>query len=275
MKGLKNIYILIILSLICVLNFANCQEVVSKNEIPSATTIQKEPTKNFWDSFLAGFGLIFISEIGDKTFFLTMIYAASNSFLKTLTVTSMTMLTMNFISLLIGYALPFLVYREYIDWIGIIVFAFFGVKLIYDAAFMESKLIDSEFEEVKESIRKGSMSSRASSRRPDIENKDLKEKLLHKEESFDTMPVLAYVSSLVIAELGDRSQITAIVIGAINNFYGVLIGTSIAFVGCIITAILFGNFLKSRLTTRELTFIGGITFLLFSFIYMLEKFHYI
>jgi Ca2+/H+ antiporter, TMEM165/GDT1 family len=272
MKSSLNLSILVSYMMI---SYIMCQEEEQKTVIPGTNK------KNFWDSSISGFSLIFVSEIGDKTFFLTMVYAASNSFFKTLFLTSATMLSMNAISLLIGYALPFLLYREYIDWIGIFVFLIFGLVLFYQGLTMESKYIDEEYEEVVREIRSRSSSMMKDSETVEIENKDLKEKILEKkdEESAvvntkkngNSLPATAYITSLIVAELGDRSQITAIVIGAINNFYGVLLGTSLAFILCIITAIFFGNFLKRILTNKELTLIGAVIFLLFSFLYLMEK----
>jgi putative Ca2+/H+ antiporter (TMEM165/GDT1 family) len=255
------------------ISYILCQE-------EEANKLQVIEKKNFRDSLLSGFSLIFISEIGDKTFFLTMIFAASNSFFKTLFLTAITMLSMNAMSLIIGYSLPFLIYREYIDWIAIFVFLIFGIIMLYQGLKMESKYIDEEFQEVVREVRSRSSSLMKVSEIVDIENQDLKENILEentKEEtpskstSSNALTATAYITSLIVAELGDRSQITAIVIGAINNFYGVLLGTSLAFLICIMTAIFFGNFLKKVLTTKELTLIGSCVFLLFSLLYFLEK----
>lgn len=273
--NIKFNYLFVIFSIL--ISYILCQD----EEINKVGLTEK---KNFRDSFLSGFSLIFISEIGDKTFFLTMIFAASNSFFKTLFLTGITMLSMNAISLLIGYSLPFLLYREYIDWIGIFVFLVFGIILLYQGFTMESKYIDEEFQEVAREIRSRTSSVAKFSDLVDVENKDLKENILgengneeltNKNISSKALTATAYITSLIVAELGDRSQITAIVIGAINNFYGVLLGTSLAFLLCIMTAIFFGNFLKKVLTTKELTLIGASVFLLFSLIYLLEKVYFV
>ena len=273
--NIKFNYLFVIFSIL--ISYILCQD----EEINKVGITEK---KNFRDSFLSGFSLIFISEIGDKTFFLTMIFAASNSFFKTLFLTGITMLSMNAISLLIGYSLPFLLYREYIDWIGIFVFLVFGIILLYQGFTMESKYIDEEFQEVAREIRSRTSSVAKFSDLVDVENKDLKENILgengneeltNKNISSKALTATAYITSLIVAELGDRSQITAIVIGAINNFYGVLLGTSLAFLLCIMTAIFFGNFLKKVLTTKELTLIGASVFLLFSLIYLLEKVYFV
>jgi len=211
--------------------------------------------------------MFFFSELGDKTFFLTMIYAATNSFLKTLLVSGSTMLVMNFLALLLGFYIPIFLYRNIIDWVAIIVFGFFGLKMIYDAYHMDNKLINSEYEEVKQLVRRNS-----SKRMIYLKNEDIKSPLIPKEnEEANFESIFTFISTLVIAELGDKSQIAAIILGAKDNFYGVLIGTSLGFLLCTITAILFGNFLSKTLTNKQITYMGGVMFLLFSLAYLFEK----
>jgi putative Ca2+/H+ antiporter (TMEM165/GDT1 family) len=80
----------------------------------------------------------------------------------------------------------------------------------------------------------------------------------------------SYVSGLIIAEMGDKSQISAIVLGAINNFYGVLLGTTLAFILCIVMSSITGKELSAKFTHRQLTILGGSMFLLFAAIYFLQ-----
>jgi len=269
-------FILIILS-VCA-SYVFCKE----ENLTETSPLTNDGRKNFRDSLISGFSLIFISEIGDKTFFITMIYAATNSFFKTLVLTGITMLSMNFLNLLIGFSLPFLLYRDYIDWIAIFIFLFIGIILLYQGLTMKSKYIDEEYEEVVNEFRSRSSSVFKTSPIVEIENKDLQEKMLEKKDQepavirgqSNAITASAYITSLIVAELGDRSQITAIIIGAIDDFYGVLLGTSFAFILCIITAIFFGNFLKKVLTNKELTLISAGVFLLFSLVYSLEKLNF-
>lgn len=269
-------FILIILS-VCA-SYVLCEE----ENLSETSSVTNGGRKNFRDSLISGFSLIFISELGDKTFFITMIYAASNSFFKTLVLTGITMLSMNFLNLLIGFTLPFLLYRDYIDWIAIFVFLFIGMFLLYQGFTMKSRYIDEEYEEVVNEFRSRSSSVFKTSPLVEIENKDLQEKMLEKKDQepavirgqSNAITASAYITSLIVAELGDRSQITAIIIGAIDDFYGVLLGTSFAFLLCIMTAIFFGNFLKKVLTNKELTLISAGVFLLFSLVYILEKLNF-
>jgi putative Ca2+/H+ antiporter (TMEM165/GDT1 family) len=221
--------------------------------------------KNFLDSFVSGFSLIFVSEIGDRTFFMIMIYAATNSFLKTFILSSFTMLALNIISLLVGFAIPFFLYRDLIDWLGILIFTIFGIKMFYDAYSMKDEFIEDELEEVKEELVKEDIK--------ELKDKgygDLKDELLEKRKP-QFKSSWAFVTSLVIAEMGDKSQISAIVLGAINNFWGVLFGTSFAFLMCILISILFGNILAKKLTHKQLTICGGTMFLIFAILYAIQK----
>ena len=195
-------FIIIILS-VCA-SYILCQE-ENLTETPPVT---HDGRKNFRDSLISGFSLIFISELGDKTFFITMIYAATNSFLKTFVLTGIAMLSMNFLNLLIGFSLPFLLYREYIDWIAIVVFLFIGIILLYQGLTMKSRYIDEEYEEVVNELRSRSSSLYKTSQNVEIENKDLQEKMLEKKDQepavsngkSNGITAGAYITTLIVAE---------------------------------------------------------------------------
>jgi putative Ca2+/H+ antiporter (TMEM165/GDT1 family) len=257
--GIKLKTNLIIFTIICLTLLTT---VSTQDEVPTEPIAIEQQSKNFSDSFLSGFGLIFVSEIGDRTFFMIMIFASTNSFLLTFLLSSLTMLFLNLISLSVGFALPLFLYRDLIDWIGILVFTVFGLKMLYDAYFMKDSLIEDELEEVIEELEK--------EEQDDDEYQNLKVGLI-KEKTPHFKSTWAFVTSLIIAEMGDKSQISAIVLGAMNNFYGVLLGTSLAFLTCILAAIFFGNILAKKLTHRQLMICGGVMFLLFAVLYAAQK----
>ncbi len=82
----------------------------------------------------------------------------------------------------------------------------------------------------------------------------------------------AFGFTLIMAELGDKSQIAAIVIGATQNFYGVLIGTSLAHSLCTVIAIVFGKIFSRYVTTRQITIAGGFIFFIFAAFFLIGKF---
>lgn len=269
----------------------------------------------FWNSFVSGFSIIFSAEIGDRTFILIMIYAVSNSYLKTFLIANFVLLLWNYLSIIIGYAMPLIMNRNLLEWIGIITFSFFGVTMIIQGYSMESKYVEEEFIEEEENLIKqkqlttkvhssdshdhdhpeAQCSHKHESCKPhDLSNKinnvkyitndnDLTEKLLNKKKEdleknkkkeaeknlFDSF--WAFGISVFMAEFGDKSQIAAIVIGATQNFYGVLLGTSLAHMLCTVIAIAFGKIFSKYVTTKQITILGGIIFLLFAALFLIEK----
>lgn len=268
-----------------------------------------EEKYTFWNSFLSGFSIIFVAEIGDRTFILIMIYAVTNNFLKTFLISNFVLLLWNYISIMIGYNIPFLMNKNIVEWVGIFTFTLFGILMIKDGYYMESKLVEEEFLEEEEILMKMKHNNAKvvslDSQDQVISNKNsgyiindnnLKEVLLDnnrnknsKENNFIKTDIekngnkddeeknffdsfWAFGFTLIMAELGDKSQIAAIVIGATQNFYGVLIGTSLAHSLCTIIAIVFGNIFSRYVTTRQITIIGGLIFLIFAAFFLIGKF---
>jgi putative Ca2+/H+ antiporter (TMEM165/GDT1 family) len=160
--------------------------------------------------------------------------------------------------------MPFFFYRHILDWIAVFVFFFFGVFMVYDGLKTESHTMYQDFEEVKHTIRKQS-----------TEKKLLEVPLLpQKQEEDEEIPIFEstwpFVTSLVLAECGDKSQITGVVIGAVYNFYGVLIGTSIGLIICVFVSIWSGKFLSKKITHRQMQILAGSIFLLFGVSYLMQ-----
>jgi len=305
----------------CQSNSTNVDNVDTAQNIPSSAAInnnaltenlQTEPTQEkytLWNSFISGFSIIFIAEIGDRTFILIMIYAVTNNYLKTFLISNFVLLLWNYISIMIGYNIPFLIKKELVEWVGIFTFTGFGIKMIYDGYYMESIFIQEEYEQEEQNLIKeqhdnqakvhssdchshGHSASRKNSAGYITNDNDLKENLLNsnkinlkktdiennksknyiEEEKNLFSSFWAFAFSLIMAELGDKSQISAVVIGATHNFYGVLIGTSLAHSLCTIIAIVFGKIFSRYVTTRQITIIGGFIFLIFAAFFLIGKF---
>ena len=76
---------------------------------------------------------------------------------------------------------------------------------------------------------------------------------------------------LIVSEIGDKSEITTIVIAALYNLTGVLIRTMLAYVCTIIMAIALGKIISKYITETQINFTGGIIFLLFALQILLGK----
>ncbi|KFB35608.1 hypothetical protein ZHAS_00002477 [Anopheles sinensis] len=67
-----------------------------------------------------------------------------------------------------------------------------------------------------------------------------------------------------VAEWGDRSQLTTIILSARENVYGVILGGVIGHSICTGLAVIGGRMIAQRISVRTVTLIGGVVFLLFA-----------
>lgn len=215
------------------------------------------------DAIVQAFLLTFVSEIGDKTFFIAAILAAGGSqddsggrkvlvFIGAIAALAF----MTFLAVAIGqvfHAVPELAGGLPIDDIAsVLAFGFFGVKLLLDASSMEdeSSMLD-EREEAEEAVKEslpGWMSGGAIS------------------AVFPPLVLQAFVL-VVAAEVGDRSFISAAALsaqggndGAIAVFTGGIAAHAIA-TGF---AVLVGGVISQYVTEKQLSYIGGTLFLVFA-----------
>ena len=75
--------------------------------------------------------------------------------------------------------------------------------------------------------------------------------------------ITAIFFALCLSDFGDKSQLAIITMAAIYNIYGILLGSTIALVGTVTLAVLFGKWISEKISPKKLLFIGGIIFLSF------------
>lgn len=68
-----------------------------------------------------------------------------------------------------------------------------------------------------------------------------------------------------VAEWGDRSQLSTIVLAARDNAYGVIVGGVLGHAICTGLAVIGGRMIAQRISVRTVTIVGGVVFLLFAF----------
>lgn len=259
-------------------------EVINQNNsIEVSTENLNQKDKGFLDGFISGFSIVFFAEIGDRTFILIMIYSIANNFIKTFLISNVILLSWNLLSILIGLNLQYYINRNFFEWFGIGLFTFYGIMMIYEGIKMESRLVEDEYMEEEKNLREKANNKFLSNDNdekneiPYLKNENnLEETLLdtkrenkNQNNLFDSM--WAFGFTLLTAELGDKSQIAAIIIGATQNLIGVILGTSLAHLICSIIAIVFGRIFSHYITNKQITMIGGIIFILFAFLFLLEK----
>jgi putative Ca2+/H+ antiporter (TMEM165/GDT1 family) len=272
---------------------ANSNSTLSSDPNLSSMTMTSELNYDFLSGFLSSFGIIFISEIADKTFILILFFSTKISKLKLFLIASLALVGMNAIAVCLGYMIPFLLYKSLVDWLAVASFVVMGVILILEAKKMKHKTVEEKFTKYKKkhendlvldgaSSSDSERSSAQNSRKSHTSNEkhtqelglaeNLRQPFLEKEQhKSSTNASWMLFTSIVLAEMGDRSQITAVFIAAAYDFYGVLIGSSLAHMVCILIAIYLGLWLGHYLSEKQMNFIGGILFFIFAIQILVEK----
>lgn len=197
-------------------------------------------------AFVQASSLIFISELGDKTFFIAALLAARASRLLTFAGCAGALAVMTAVSVVIGqvfHAVPTSFTRglPLDDYVAIVSFLYFGVKSLLDALAVEV-----EGEGIAE------------------ERADAQETLASVDVTGGWPLVVEACTLTIAAEVGDRSQLATIALGAAANPFGVFLGGTAGH--CLATgmAVLGGSFISKYLSERVIGIVGGVLFLGFA-----------
>lgn len=235
-------------------------------------------TDNFYTSFATAFGMIFFSEIGDKTFLIAAILAMRNSRTKIFFATSLALTLMTIIAVVAGQIVPALIPQKFTQWIAAVLFFIFGVLMLKEGSEMSSDHLREEYDEVVHEIegeRTFSSENLAALEAQTTEppTQTTSERLSSKLQKFlgpTFSPIAVQAFSMVfLAEWGDRSQVATIVLAAAQNPWGVALGASSGHAVCSLIAVYLGRALSSCLSMKTVTMAGGLLFIFFGFISIL------
>ena len=229
-------------------------------------------TTYFLPSLTSSFFLIFLSEISDKSFLLIMLMTSKIP-LYYLYITSISAtLLMNYISIFLGFLLPYIINEIYVKIIAVIIFLVFGI-FSFVQSFSEN--IELEFEKDNKNYYlleeyneedNNNEETRFTSRTSEVNNNN---NLYENNEEVRKL-CFALFFGIFLSDIGDKSQLATIGISSTYNIWGVLIGTTIAFLLTIILAVSFGNFIIKKFSTKYLLRFGGLIFLFFAFQILLQ-----
>jgi putative Ca2+/H+ antiporter (TMEM165/GDT1 family) len=202
-------------------------------------------------AFTAGLVLITISELGDKTFFIAVILSMQHPRRVVFAGVTAALAVMTILSVIFGQLLSALTQgsKTYVHYAEIVLFIAFGLKLLYDASKMSVASDTEVIEEAKEAVEKVKL---------DSQQKSLWSILL---ESF----VLT-----LIAEWGDRTQIATIALAASHNPIGITVGAILGHAICAAIAVIGGRLIAGKISERQITFIGGLLFIIFGIVASIE-----
>jgi len=244
-------------------------------------------SKEFLNGFTSSMAMILATEIGDKTFFIAAVLSMRNSRTIVFTGAFLALFCMTILSTILGLILPSFFPREYVDFIGGVLFLYFGIRLIYDSRSMQNTVSD-DLEEVEGKLLY-SHKKNESDNSHHVDNSDMEsgstgiihpiyindagnetncgsECIQHTSIVHNKIGYRVFLQSLILtflAEWGDRSQIATIALAASKDPLGVTFGACIGHFVCTGMAVIGGRILASRISEKSVTLWGGITFLAF------------
>ncbi|GBB87564.1 hypothetical protein RclHR1_01400017 [Rhizophagus clarus] len=239
---------------------------------PSVPILELEDTKALLISTL----MIVASEIGDKTFFIAAIMAMKNSRFLVFSAAFCSLILMSVLSAALGYVLPNLIPRQYMNYLASLLFLSFGIKMAYEGYNMSGEEAEHEMEEISSELKEKDDIDRIES----AETGGLTDETKHSgfKEGFVNLcqfifsPVFVQTFILTfLAEWGDRSQIATIALAAAQNVYLVTMGVIVGHSFCTGLAVIGGKFLAERISVKTVTIIGSILFISFSILYFYEE----
>lgn len=238
-------------------------------EVPDVPTADEDRKidYNFLHAFLASISVIIVSELGDKTFFIAAIMAMRHPRIVVFTGAISALALMTVLSVFLGYATT-IIPRKYTFYISTALFALFGLKMLKEGYDMDPNEGQEELEEVSAELKKKDEELEMETT-TDIETgivrNTLRKNTITRVCSRLCSPIFLQAFTLTfLAEWGDRSQLTTIILGSRENPLGVSIGGSIGHALCTGLAVLGGRLVAQKISVRTVTIIGGLVFLIFA-----------
>nr|XP_033801148.1 transmembrane protein 165 [Geotrypetes seraphini] len=221
----------------------------------------------FIHAFVAAISVIIVSELGDKTFFIAAIMAMRYNRLTVLAGAMLALGLMTCLSVLFGYATT-VIPRVYTYYVSTALFAIFGIRMLREGLKMSSEEGQEELEEVQAEIKRKDeelQRSKLLNGPTDVEvgmgQGVPKKRWLH-----CISPIFVQAFTLTfLAEWGDRSQLTTIVLAAREDPFGVAVGGTVGHCLCTGLAVIGGRMIAQKISVRTVTIVGGIVFLAFAF----------
>lgn len=235
------------------------------------TLLDKYMQPGFWHAFFVSLAVIIVSEIGDKTFFIAAIMAMKHPRMLIFSAAIGALIVMTILSVVLGF-LTTVIPQVYTFYAATILFVIFGFRMLYEGYHMSDDEGQEELEEVQMELKKkeeeidnqktvsdletGTAESAVSGSKPSLTNSILK-------SVFSPIFITAFTMTF-LAEWGDRSQITTIILSSREDPWGVCIGGCFGHSLCTAGAVIGGRMIAQRISVRTVTLIGGVVFLLFA-----------
>ncbi|XP_020296344.1 transmembrane protein 165 isoform X1 [Pseudomyrmex gracilis] len=235
-------------------------------QVPELVSEKPQDRLGFLHAFIASLSVIVVSELGDKTFFIAAIMAMKHPRLTVFIGAITALALMTILSVVFGYAAT-IIPRAYTYYISTVLFALFGLKMLKDGYYMSPTEGQEELDEVQSDLRKREDEYEKETASTLVQ--DPETGVIRKTTKTSAFMLLSRIffqalTLTFLAEWGDRSQLTTIILAAREDVYGVILGGILGHSFCTGLAVLGGRIIAQKISVRTVTIIGGLVFLLFA-----------
>lgn len=237
-----------------------------KNELlPAKKENEVKTTGNlgFIHAFVASLSVIVVSELGDKTFFIAAIMAMRHSRVTVFMGAMSALALMTIMSAILGYATT-VIPRKYTYYVSSLLFAVFGLKMLKEGYEMSPDEAQEEYEEVQADLKKREDELQKTNYSQDMETGIIRTPGRRWFSGILSTVFLQALTLTFVAEWGDRSQIATIILAAREHLYGVILGGIFGHSLCTGLAVVGGRIIAQKISTRTVTLIGGVVFIIFA-----------
>ncbi|KAH0480496.1 MAG: hypothetical protein KVP17_001847 [Porospora cf. gigantea B] len=223
-------------------------------------------------TFVQSLGVIVVSELGDKTFFIAALLSMRYSAVQAFIGASGALVAMTILSTSMGNLIPFLLDEDVRHWMTVALFLGFGFKLLHEAYNMDNTKPNEELEDAEEEIsgldmeKGGARQLKTTSGCLNRLAKAFRYCVNVCQRRFSRVigPVAAQAFSMTfIAEWGDRSQIATITLAAHKDPLAVTLGSCLGHLLCTGIACVGGQFFSEKVSERVIAGAGGLLFVTF------------
>jgi len=246
-----------------------------QNQHTQPTIVTDDSTASpFFPAFAKSWSMIIATELGDKTFFIAAILSMRFPKLPVFLGAFAALTAMTILSVGMGAVLPNLIDRRYTHLFGGALFLYFGVRLLWDSKDMVDGRVSDELQEVEEELQHGKKDDDENNETETASNMEVEagdgntNKQQSKQQGNNNQSALekVFINALTLtflAEWGDRSQIATVTLAASKDALGVTLGGIIGHGMCTGLAVVGGRMLAGKISEKNATVGGGVTFLVF------------
>ncbi|OWB60129.1 hypothetical protein B5S31_g1048 [[Candida] boidinii] len=267
------------------------------NKQSSSKSIKEfEKSEKSKNAFFLSVSMIFVSEIGDKTFLVAALMSMKHPRMIVFSAAFSALVIMTILSGLVGHALPSLLPHRFTQFLAAVLFFVFSYNLTKEGLSMDKNAgVGDEMAEVEEEIEAVNLNddlSRVENANVNVNANDNitlskdtiieKAKEIYKNALSKSSNLIAFMLTPIwvqtfamtfLGEWGDRSQIATIAMAAGSDYWLVILGGIVGHGICTAGAVIGGKMLAAHISMRNVTLGGAAAFFIFAIMYLYSAYY--